>query len=145
MPAGTTALDFIPGGEGVVIEEAELAAKTALPWLMRFFRSIFGRGATRALRAADFGAAATVKVIRGTIGVENEVATVAIEYVEGNLGNPITALNALKETARRAGAKSLRIEATIANERLEPVLRRILGPPTPGVAGGAQDIWTLAL
>jgi hypothetical protein len=100
---------------------------------------------TRALQASDFGAQASVEVVQGTLSVQENVATVGIKYIQGQLGNPITALNALKETARQAGATTLRIEATIANARLLPVLTRILGPATPGVAGGAQDVWVLGL
>jgi hypothetical protein len=100
---------------------------------------------TRPLQAADFGAKATVEVIEGTLSVQDKVATIGVKYIQGNLGNPVTALNALKETARQAGATTLRIEGTIANPRLEPVLTRILGPATRGAPGGPQDIWVLAL
>jgi hypothetical protein len=100
---------------------------------------------TRALQSSDFGPNAALKAVDGTFGVQGEVATVGIRYIEGNLGNPIAAFNALKDAARNFGAKTLRIEATIANERLLPVLNRLLGPSSRGASGGMQDAWTISL
>jgi RHS repeat-associated protein len=123
-------------GRGVALVRRLLGIKTA---------ARAAANSTRPLLAADFGTKATIKALEGTLSVEGKVATVGIKHVEGNLGNPIAALNALKESARQAGATTLRIEATIANPRLEPVLNRILGPATRGAPGGPQDIWVLGL
>jgi hypothetical protein len=106
---------------------------------------VAARGGVRALTASDFGAKATIKALDGTLKVEGGVATVTVRNIEGNLGHYMDALNALKDTARGAGATSLRLEGTVANPTLMRALERVLGPAGRGVPGGPQDIWVVPL
>lgn len=101
----------------------------------------------RPLKAADFGAEASAfTALDGTFRVAGNVAIVTVRYVEGAVGiSPWAALGALKETARAAGATSVRIEATIADATVMGALRRLLGPASQGRAGGPQDVWELIL
>lgn len=70
----------------------------------------------------------------------------SVRNIEGNLGvSGWEALNALKDTARAAGATTLRIEGTIGNPAVLRAMERMLGPPSRGAAGGAQDVWVLGL
>ena len=105
-----------------------------------------GNGVQRPLKAADFGTQASLKAIDGTFSVCDDVATIAIRNMKGNLGHYMDAINGLKETARAAGATSLRIEGTIANPGLLRALERLLGPPMRGASGDVlQDIWVVGL
>lgn len=101
--------------------------------------------AARGLTAADFGAQASIRALEGTLSVQGRVATVSVGNIRGNLGHYMDALNALKGTARATGATTLRIEGTVANPTLMRALERSLGPPTRGLPGGPQDVWTIPL
>jgi hypothetical protein len=102
--------------------------------------------AARGLRATDFGSKATLKALERAFRVEGQVATVSVRNIEGNLGvSGWDALNALKDTARAAGATTLRIEGTIGNPAVLRAMERMLGPASRGAAGGAQDVWVLGL
>jgi RHS repeat-associated protein len=86
---------------------APAAGQTA-SWWARVKNWLFGADVapnfTRPLQAADFGPKATVQILEGTFTVQDKLATVAIRNIQGNLGNPVSAIKALKETARQAGA-----------------------------------------
>jgi len=88
-------------------------------------------GGSRALRAADLGLEA-VEELRGTVSVAEGVATVRIDMIAGEIANPFGVIGTLRGLAGDAGATTLRIEGTIANEQLYNVLKARYGLRTEG-------------
>jgi hypothetical protein len=87
---------------------------------------------TRPLTEADLGIKGVVKELRGTFSVSNRRAVVKIDYIEGQINNPFEVIKNLSRAAIDRGATSLRIEATLANERLYNALVRRFGLKTQG-------------
>jgi hypothetical protein len=98
----------------------------------------------RPLQASDFGVK-SLQALQGSLRVDGTLATVTIGNIRGNLGHYTDALNALKNTARAAGATTLRLEGTVANPALLRALERVLGPAQRGMPGGPQDYWLITL
>lgn len=79
---------------------------------------------SRALEAADLGLKGAVQELRGTLSLQEGLATVHVDMISGEIKNPFQVVNNILETAKKAGATTIRIEGTIANERLYESLRK---------------------
>jgi hypothetical protein len=84
------------------------------------------------LTAEDLGIKGSLQELRGTFSLNEGVATVRIDMIRGEITNPFQVVQNLSETARAAGATTLRIEGTLANERLYTVLVRRYAMRTEG-------------
>jgi hypothetical protein len=79
----------------------------------------------RPLTAEDLGLHPDeVFQLRGTLMVTGTAATALIDLIEGSITSPFTVLSKLTSVAKTYGATSLRIQATLANERLYRILVR---------------------
>jgi hypothetical protein len=103
--------------------------------------NVAGNLAPRALTQADLGIQGTLQELRGTFSVTDGVATARIDMIQGQIRNPFQIIDNLSKTATEAGASSLRIEATLANERLYNILVNRYGM----VSEGATDVITIPL
>ena len=115
-------------------------------WGQRAWQQLTGRGAgsqraasisqpargSRPLTAEDLGIKGSLQELRGTFSLNEGVATVRIDMIRGEITNPFQVVQNLSETARAAGATTLRIEGTLANERLYTVLVRRYAMRTEG-------------
>jgi len=98
----------------------------AIGQAVRSFGDDGASGISRALTAGDFGLADDAfKELSGTFSVTDDIATVSVDMIEGNLGNGFKALKSLMNTASEAGASTLKIEGRLANENLQNVLQRL--------------------
>lgn len=79
---------------------------------------------SRPLTADDLGIKGQLDELSGTFSVQNGVANVRIDMVEGNISNPLSVVNNIIDTAKANGATSLRLEGTLANDRLLKVMQR---------------------
>jgi hypothetical protein len=52
------------------------------------------------------------------------LATVSVDMIRGEIKNPFQVVNNIIQTAKKVGATIVRIEGTIANERLYELLRK---------------------
>ncbi len=96
---------------------------------------------TRKISPSDLGVKGNLKELRGSFGVNDGVATARIDMIRGKIKNPLEIVNNLANTARSSGANTLRIEGTLANERLYNVLSRRYGLTSEG----ATDVITIPL
>ena len=87
---------------------------------------------SRALTADDLGIQGTVTQMKGSISVMDEIATVKIDIIDGLIENPFELIGNLERLALRNGAKQLRIEGTLANDRLLNILSRRYNMRTEG-------------
>ena len=85
---------------------------------------------SRELTLSDLGLEGTVQELSGSFTLNNTEAFVKIDMIEGIIKNPFSIMQNLKNTARNAGAKTLRIEAVLANEDLYTFLVRRYGMKT---------------
>jgi hypothetical protein len=97
--------------------------------------------APRALTQADLGISGTLKELKGTFSVTDGVATARVDMIRGDISNPFKVVENLSATARAQGATKLRIEGTLANERLYNILQKRYGLVTEG----SNDIITIPL
>lgn len=88
--------------------------------------SILAAATVRALTPKDLGIQGSVYV-RGTLTIENGVATAQVDMLAGNIENPLTLMSNLAETAQAEGATVLRVNATVVNERLYNILTKRYG------------------
>jgi RHS repeat-associated protein len=125
-------------------------AKSAWQWTADTATSAWGKGvgksaaqniAPRALTQADLGIKGTMREVRGTFSMTNNVATVRVDMISGNIENPLQIIPNLSATARANGATTLRIEGTVANEKLYNILIKRYGMKT----NGATDIIEIPL
>ncbi len=86
----------------------------------------------RALTRGDLGVKGTISQLKGVFSVVDDEAVVRIDYIEGRILNPTEIIKNLSQLARAHGAKRLRIEGTLANERLFEVLTRRYGLQSRG-------------
>lgn len=127
----STTLDYAIGALGLIPgigKEAGLAAKNVASF-------------SRDLQAVDLGIKGAVQDLRGTFAVKDAVATMRVDMIRGQVQNPLQIVGNMAETARANGATSLRIEGTIANERLYNVLQQRYGL----TSSGAVDSITIPL
>lgn len=78
----------------------------------------------RPLIPSDLGVKGTLTQLQGSVSVADDVATVRIDMIEGEVKNPFEIMKNLSELARQNGAKKLCIEATLANEDLFNILKK---------------------
>ncbi|MEQ1506802.1 MAG: RHS repeat-associated core domain-containing protein, partial [Myxococcota bacterium] len=145
--AGGKALELV----GMSADEAAVAARRLLPGGVGKYllgeateaaESIGEKAVSRAMTPADFGfAAKEVSQLNATFTLNEGVATVRVDMIEGQISNPLAAIPALKKLATESGAKTLRIEGTLANEELQSLLRRRYG----AVEEGVNDVITFQL
>lgn len=101
-----------------------------------------GRGVPkRPLTTKDLGLKGTLKELKGTFSVSDDVATVWIDMIDGEIKNSFEIIKNLSNTARSHGAKTLRIEARLANERLYNILVKRYGL----ISEGSLDVITIPL
>ena len=86
----------------------------------------------RALRVGDLGARGSIQELTGTFSCVAGRATIRIEMIRGRIENPFGVIRNLVRLARREGARTLRIEGSLANERLYQVLTARFGLRTQG-------------
>jgi RHS repeat-associated protein len=87
---------------------------------------------SRALTVADLGVQGSISELKGTFSVSEGAATVRIDMIRGSIRNPFQIIENLAKLASKAGASTLRIEGTIANEKLYEVLAKRYGLQTEG-------------
>jgi hypothetical protein len=81
---------------------------------------------SRPLQAADLGVEGTIYELEGTLSLGSDgIANVRIDMIRADITNPLSVIPNLSNTARQLGAHTLRIDATIANEKLFRVLSRL--------------------
>ena len=96
---------------------------------------------SRELRVADLGVKGTLQELKGTFAVKDGVASMRVDMIRGEIKNPLEVVGNMANTAKANGATSLKIEGTIANERLHEVLSRRYGL----TSSGATDTITVPL
>lgn len=96
---------------------------------------------SRDLRAADLGIQGNVAELRGTFSMNNGAATMRVDMIRGEIKNPLQVIRNMVETAKNGGASTLRIEGTIANERLYNILEKRYNL----ITDGATDSITIKL
>lgn len=99
----------------------------------------------RTLRSEDIGVEGLINRFRGMLHIENNVAVFQIEHLEKATGSTLSfpsILRAMRRLATNHGASKIRIEAAIANTKLNSVLVRKFGPPEPGDNPRFLDTWT---
>jgi hypothetical protein len=87
---------------------------------------------SRALTVADLGLKGSVTELVGNFSVSEGLATVRVDMLEGSIRNPFQIVDNLIQLATKAGASSLRIEGTLANEKLLEILAKRYGMQTQG-------------
>jgi hypothetical protein len=100
----------------------------------------------RPLRSSDLGVDGRIRQLRGKFALEDGKAIYQIDYIaSANSRIPWrTVFEKMKQNARNRGAKTLRIEATIANDELLPFLNRFLGNSAKG-SSRYRDVWEIPL
>ena len=96
---------------------------------------------SRNIEPEDLGVKGNLEELTGSFSVKDGVATARINMIRGEIKNPFEVINNLSSTARASGANTLRIEGTIANERLHRVLSQRYGM----VSKGARDVVVIPL
>jgi hypothetical protein len=130
------------GVAGVVVKEVGIFSRIK-SWL-GIGQTVAEKAATnfsRELKAADLGIRGTVKELKGTFAVKDGVATMRVDMIVGKIDNPLQVVGNMVNEARAAGASTLRIEGSIANDRLYNVLNARYGL----TSSGATDSITIQL
>ncbi|MFV3126486.1 hypothetical protein [Niveispirillum sp. KHB5.9] len=118
LGAGTLAAGAVGKLAGVADEAASMAGNVG--------------NFTRNLEAADLGVKGTLQELRGAFTMNEGAATIKVDMIRGEIRNPLNVVGNMMETAKANGANSLRIEGTIANERLYGVLEQRYGLTSSG-------------
>ncbi|MFY9824701.1 MAG: RHS repeat-associated core domain-containing protein [Thermoanaerobaculia bacterium] len=87
---------------------------------------------SRALTVADLGVQGTVSELKGTFAIAEGSATIRVDMIQGSIKNPLSVVRNLIQLAQQNGATTLRIEGTVANEKLLEVLAKRYGMQTEG-------------
>jgi RHS repeat-associated protein len=96
---------------------------------------------SRQLGANELGIANQAEEFRATITIQGSRATVYVDMIRGNIQKPFEVLGRLSEIAKAEGAHVLRVEASLANERLYQVLERRYGL----ISEGGKDFFEVVL
>ncbi|MCB1173464.1 MAG: hypothetical protein KDK39_07865 [Leptospiraceae bacterium] len=88
--------------------------------------------APRTLAVADLGVKGSIKRLEGTFSIVDNVGVAKIDFIQGAIKNPFDIIKGLSRTAYKNGANSLRIEATLANEKLYNILTKRYGMISEG-------------
>jgi hypothetical protein len=118
-----------PGGAGAAIK-AGRAADVAADGARAVSRA--SPKLSRKLQASDLGIEGSLSELDGVFAVEDGIASIRVDMIRGEIQNPMQVIGNMMETAKSNGATSLRIEGTIANERLFHVLQRRYGLTSKG-------------
>jgi acetolactate synthase small subunit len=86
----------------------------------------------RPLTNNDLGILGNIEDIQGTFSIKDKTAIVKINLIQGEIKNPFKIINNLQIKAIESGSNSLKIEATIVNEKLYNILTRRYGLKTLG-------------
>ncbi|MCY7368195.1 MAG: hypothetical protein LH474_08580 [Chamaesiphon sp.] len=86
----------------------------------------------RPLTTNDLGIEGNIEDIQGTFSMQNGIAIVKIDFIQGDIKNPFRILSNLQQRAIESGASKLRIEATVVNEKLYNALTKRYGMKTSG-------------
>jgi hypothetical protein len=86
----------------------------------------------RPLNAAELGLANHFEQLDASLRVEGDIVIVRVAFVEGVVVNPFEVMANLIRLTRETGAKRLRIEAVLANQRLYDLLVRRYGLQSQG-------------
>lgn len=135
-----TAQFFANVAIGFLPTEVESAQRFFIPIPINI-GAIKGVRINRPLKIADIGARGSIKRLEGMLTIENKIATAKIDFIQGRIENPFQIINNLSIVAKNHGATTLRIEATLANERLFNALMRRYTVRTEG----AVDILEIPL
>ena len=73
--------------------------------------------------------------------MQSGTATAKVDMIRGQISNPLQIVNNLSKTAKANGASTLRIEGTLANEKLYNILSKRYGLTSKG----ATDVITIPL
>jgi RHS repeat-associated protein len=87
---------------------------------------------SRALTAADLGLQGTVNEVSGTFSMTKGLATVRVDMIDAAVKNPFQIVGNLVKLATKSGASALRIEGSLANEKLLTALAKRYGLKTQG-------------
>jgi hypothetical protein len=96
----------------------------------------------RALTSADLGIdPSKLTQLKGTFEIVEGRAIASVDMIEGNLGfvNPTKIIDNLVALAKSQGASSIRIQGTIANERLLNILSQRYQFVTTNATGGYTE------
>jgi hypothetical protein len=85
----------------------------------------------RQLTPNDLGIRGDVD-LDATLSIDGDLAIVQVNMIQGTVENPFEAIQNLVELARAQGSTTLRVDATIVNERLYRILERRYGLVTEG-------------
>lgn len=91
----------------------------------------FSRGLTK----GDLGITGALQELQGSISYGGGVLKVRIDMIRGEIGNPFSVVDAIVAQANRLGANAVRIEGTLANERLLNIMSKRYN----AVSAGATD------
>lgn len=124
---------------------SELQQSFGEAWLRRAAECFVAPGnignISRPITGADLGVKGNITQLSGTFSVTEGNAVARIGMIEGQVKNPFQIITNLSNTAKAHGATSLRIEGTLANERLYNVLQARYGLQS----SGAKDFITIPL
>jgi hypothetical protein len=130
------------------VEVASELAPVSLGDLKGLYKWTKGKLATKSvgnfsrnISPSDLGVKGNLKELKGSFGVNDGVATARIDMIRGEIKNPLEIVSNLANTARSSGASSLKIEGTLANERLYNILSKRYGLTSQG----AKDVITIPL
>jgi RHS repeat-associated protein len=90
-------------------------------------------GGSRALRSSDLGIEGQVALLRGRIALKGDVVTIRVDMIQVAQDKTLDAFQIfsnMKNLAIGAGAKTLRIEGHVGNDRLDALLRTRFGMAT---------------
>ena len=85
---------------------------------------------SRPISFSDLGLPSPLEILNGTFSLQSRVATVKIDMIQGKISNPLQLISALSATAKKYGAKTLKIKALLANDRLNEILKARYGMVT---------------
>jgi hypothetical protein len=95
----------------------------------------------RILEQTDLDPDSALHELKGTLNTTDGIAVVRLDMMRGTIKNPFKVIERLSAAARSQGATTLRIEATLANERLYDILRKRYKMTTEG----SKDIINIPL
>ena len=86
----------------------------------------------RPLTNNDLGIEGNIEDTQGTFSIQDGIAIVRIDFIQGDIKNPFRILSNLQQRAIKSGVSILRIEATVVNEKLYNALTKRYGMKTLG-------------
>lgn len=96
---------------------------------------------SREMKVSDLGLKGAVQELPGTFPINEGVATMRVDMIGGEIANPLQVVGTRSEIAKGSVTTTLRIEGTLANERLYNALQMRYGL----TSSGATDAITIPL